>query len=1023
MKQTSYLKVTGVLFLLLLFSISVFGQTITVHGTVRGPSNTVLVGVIIKVQGSSAGIITDLDGKYSIQIPSSSKLAFSYVGYKTQVIDVAGKTKIDVVLEEDTKLMDEVVVIGYGTIKKSDLTGAVSSADLKSFEKSPNVNIGQSLQGSVPGLNVGQVTSAGETPNITIRGQNTISGGTGVLVVVDGIITGNSLSSLNPLDIASIEVLKDASSTAVYGAQAANGVLLVTTKKGKAGKARVSFSSSYSIQNPTHNYSTMNRAQDLEFMKNLMWSKAYTAASGYTEDNSDFNLFTYNPDNLLSNDDNTDFTTTDYDWWGKCTRTTSIFDNKFNISGGNEDITYLFSLGNVIQKNLLVNDDFRRNTARLNLDAKIRPWWKFGTQLSGSFQNMDGAEPTLWTLYSMNPMVTPYDDDGNLVTTPMNMARSNPLLGSDMSDKERKNFFVGNLYTEIQLPLKGLSYRLNYGNEYNVYNHFQSNPHGNSETGEAYKVNSSSLTYTLDNILTYAHDFGKHSIGGTLVYGVRHYTYEYTKADATEFDRLSLGYNSLTEGTNQYTTSAANSNSSLYQMGRVNYKYNNRYLFTATLRRDGFSGFAKNYKFGYFPSASLGWIMSDESFFKVPAINYMKLRLGYGVSGNLPYNKTNYTNSYTSLSTVNTTGGYVFGDEGSTVMRQELASLANNNLKWERTTGVNVGLDFHLLHDRIQGSLEAYQTTTHDLLFDVSIPIMTGFSSIKSNIGKIRNKGIEFTVTSHNITTKSFNWSTTFNIASNSNKILALNGSDLVGSGLFIGKSLSAIYDYKVDGIYQVADETNGTIPTNYHVGNYKIHDVSGDGSISTADLSVIGKTDPDYRFSILNTFMYKHFTLSFFINSVQGGKNSYLGQNSYTLTAMDNTSMECNHLYEFSKHVWSPKNPDGIYAAYETAGAITPTRYEGRSFVRLQDITLDYSLPKSMISKIGLDNINVYVTGKNLLTFTGWHGWDPEANSGTINMSYVGRDEDHKTVNKSGDDYEGRPVMRSFTFGINFNF
>jgi TonB-dependent starch-binding outer membrane protein SusC len=1010
-------KATLILLPMLLFSLCCFAQSI-VHGTVVDETGAPIIGANVKVEGAKFGTITDVDGKFKLDVPKNATLTVSYMGYKPQNITVGDQKSLKINLEPTATQMDEVVVIGYGTAKKSDLTGAISSADLKSFKKSPNVNIGQSLQGSVPGLNVGQVTSAGATPDITIRGQNTISGGTGVLVIVDGIITGNSLSSLNPQDIASIEVLKDASSTAVYGAQAANGVLLVTTKKGTAGKAKVSFSSSYSIQNPTHNYSTMNRAQDLEFMKNLMWSKAYTASSGYTEDNSSFNLFTYCPDSYLYNADKTDFTTTDYDWWGKCTRTTSIFDNKFSISGGNNDITYLFSLGNVTQKNLLVNDDFKRNTVRLNIDAKIRPWWKFGTQLSGSFQNMDGAEPTLWTLYSMNPMVTPYDDEGNLVTTPMNMARNNPLLGSDMSDKERKNFFVGNLYTEIQLPLKGLSYRLNYGNEYNVYNHFQSNPHGNSETGEAYKINSSAFDYTVDNILSYANDFGKHSIGATLVYGARHYTYEYTKADATEFDRLTLGYNSLTLGSNQYTTSSANDNSSLYQMGRVNYKYNNRYLLTATLRRDGFSGFAKNYKFGYFPSASLAWIMSDESFFKIPAINYLKLRFGYGVSGNLPYNTSNYTNSYTSLSTVTTTGGYVFGDDGSAVNRQELASLANNDLKWERTEGVNVGLDFHLLHDRIQGSVEAYQTTTHDLLYAVSIPIMTGFSSIESNIGKIRNKGVEFTVTSHNITTKNFDWSTTFNISTNSNKILALNGGDLITSGLFVGQSLSAVYGYKVDGIYTVEDYNNGTIPKNYYIGNYKIHDENGDGTISTADRTIIGKTDPAYRFSIMNTLTYKQFTLSFFINSVQGGKNSYLGENYYTLTAGDNTSMECNHLYEFSKHVWSPKNLGGIYAAYVTSGAITPIRYESRSFVRLQDITLNYNLPKNLISKVKLDNVEVYVTGKNLLTFTGWHGWDPEANYGTVTP--VGRS---SSINKSGDDYEGRPVMRSFTFGININF
>jgi len=986
-------------------------QNTSIKGVVKDESGQPIIGVNVQEDGTTNGTVTGIDGSYELKVPVSGKLKVSFIGYVTQLVNVNGKTHINITLKEESKTLDEVVVVGFGVMKKTDLTGSVASADLKSFLKSPNVNIGQSLQGSVPGLNVGEVTSAGATPSITIRGTNTISGNTSLLVVVDGIVTSNSLSSLNSEDIESIEILKDPSSKAIYGASAANGVILITTKRGKAGKARVSFTSSYSVQSPTHNYSTMNRSQDLTFMKNLMWNKAYTQSSGYTEANSDFNLVTYCPDSNLLDAAGTDFSSTDYDWWKKCTRTASIFDNKFDISGGSDDITYLLSLDNVNQKNLLVNDNFKRNNVRLNLDAKIRSWWKVGTQISGSFQNMDGAEPTLWTLYAMNPMVTPYDSDGVTINyEPMNMARDNPLMGCNITDQERSNYFVGNLYTEILLPLKGLSYRLNYGNEYRIYHHFQSNPYGNSETGEAYKINSSSLDYTVDNILTYMRDFGKHSINATLVYGAHHYNYEYTDADATKFDRLSLGYNSLTLGTNQYTTSSANNNSSIYQMARVNYKYNNRYLLTATLRRDGFSGFAKNHKIGYFPSMALGWIISDESFFKVPPINYLKLRIGYGVNGNQP-------SSYASLSTVTTTGGYVFGDDASTVNRQELASLANNDLKWERTEGINAGLDFHLLHDRIQGSIDVYQTTTHDLLYAVSIPIMTGFSSIESNIGKIRNKGIEFTITSHNITTKDFDWSTTFNISSNSNKILDLNGGDLITSGLFIGKSLSAVYGYKIDGIYQVSDYKNGTIPSNYYIGDYKIHDVNGDGSISTADRTIIGKTDPAYRFSIMNTLSYKNFNLSFFINSVQGGKHGYLGENTYNLL-QDNTSLECNHLYEFTKNVWSPLNPKGIYSASTASGAITPIRYESRSFIRLQDITLDYNLPKNLISKIGLNNIDIYVTGKNLLTFTGWHGWDPEANYGTVTP--IGRS---SSINKSGDDYEGRPVMRSFTFGINFNF
>jgi TonB-dependent starch-binding outer membrane protein SusC len=987
-----------------------------VSGHITDSNGEPMIGVNITIKGTNIGVICDNEGKYSIEIPSGAvTLVFSYIGYLTEERAVESESTVDVVLSEDITKLDEVVVIGYGSLKKSDLTGAVMSANIKDFEKSPNTNLVQSLQGTVPGLNIGQVTTAGATPDISIRGKNTINGNTGILIVLDGIIYGNSLSSINPADIESVDILKDASASAVYGAQAANGVMLITSKKGKAGKARVSFSSSYSIQNPTHNYSTMNRAQYLEFLKNLMWNKAYTQASGYLEEDPSFDVADWLPETDYMLDDEGNIATTDFDWWGTCTRQTSILENNLTVSGGNDALSYLVSLGNVDQKNFLLNDNFKRNSVRVNLDANVRPWWKMGIQTSGSFVNQDGSEPSLWELYSMNPLASAYNADGSINPSPMIMARSNPLRGSNVTDKERHNYFIGNIYSEFKLPVKGLTYRINFGNNYTINTHYQSNPYGNSLTGEAYKEFSENYNYTLDNIVNYSREFNLHSVNVTLVYGARENEYSYTKADATAFTRLTLGYNALELGTNQFAFSDANDNASLYQMARLNYKFNNRYLITATVRRDGFSGFAANHKSAVFPSVALGWVISDENFFKkVPVINYLKLRGGYGVSGNLPYDKTTYSTSYTSLARVTSGAGYIFGDGASAVNRQELTSMENKDLKWERTNGFNIGLDFRFLNDRIQGSAEAYKTTTHDLLFDVAIPTITGFSSIKSNVGELQNKGIELTITSHNIVSRNFEWSTTFNLSSNSNKIIKLTTSDdVIGSCLFIGESLSAIYDYKIDGIYQVGD----VIPTDYYLGNYKIHDVSGDGSITTADRTIVGKTDPAYRFSIMNKLTYKDFSLSFFINSIQGGKDGYLGENTYSLI-QDNTGRGCNHLNEFTKYIWSPRNSDGIYSASTSSGKITPIRYEDRSFIRLQDVTFGYNLPKKSLTRLGIENVNLFVTGKNMVTITKWHGWDPEANSGTITPAWK-----TSSMNKSGDDFEGRPVMRSFTFGIDVTF
>jgi TonB-linked SusC/RagA family outer membrane protein len=985
-----------------------------ISGRITDSKGEPMIGVNITVKGTTTGVVCNADGKYSIDVPDGPvTIVFSYLGYITEEKVLNSETTLDIVMIEDIKKLDEIVVIGYGTAKKSDLTGAVVSANIKDFEKSPNTNLVQSLQGTVPGLNIGQATSAGATPVISIRGQNTIDGNANVLIVMDGIIYNNTLSSINPSDIERVDVLKDASATAVYGARAANGVICITTKKGKAGKAKISLSTSYSIQNPTKNLRPMNRAELLDFVKENMWNKAYTKVSGFKEDSTGFNLATWMPDGYMRNSDGT-IISTDFNWWDACTRTGSILENKLSVSGGNEAISYLVSYGNTAQKNFLLNDNFKRNSFRANIDANPRKWWKLGAQLSGSFINQDGSEPILWTLITMSPLATPYNADGTLNRSPMNVARDNPLLGSVVDDMERHNYFIGNIYSEFQLPIKGLTYRINFGNNYAINEHYQGSMYGFGGLGEAYKQNSSLYDYTLDNIVNYTRDFGSHNINATLVYGISESKYSYTEAKANTFSRLTLAYNSLEQGTNQFSNSDAWSDAMLYQMVRLNYKYKNRYLLTGTIRKDGYSGFAENHKSALFPSVALGWVISEESFFKVSWINQLKLRAGYGISGN-------QTGRYSSLAQVITGAGYVFGDGGTTVMKEELSTMSNKNLKWERTAGTNFGLDFGFLKNRISGSLEVYKTATTDLLYDVSIPIMTGFTKVRSNLGKIQNQGIEITVNSQNVVSKDFEWSTSFNISSNKNEIITLTGldgnkdgkeDDLVATNLFIGQSLSAIYDYKTDGIYQVDDN----IPTGYHPGNYKIVDTNGDGSITTADKVVIGKTDPAYRFGIMNKFTYKNLSLSFFINSVQGGKNGYLGQNMSVVTQDDN-SRRYNMMSERAGLLWSPRNRNGIYARYADAPALSPTSvYQDRSFIRLQDVTLSYDLPKSLLSIMHIQNINLYVTGKNLFIITKWKGWDPEANYGTTTYGA-------KAVNNGGSNYDGRPVMRIFTGGINITF
>ncbi len=972
------------------------GTTRLLKGVVTDENGESIIGANILVEGTTIGTITDLNGQFSLDVPTNAVLQVSYIGYVSQNVKVGNRHELTVRLLEDTQALDEVVVIGYGSMKKSDLTGAVVSANIKDFEKSPNTNILQSLQGTVPGLNIGQVTSAGTTPDISIRGTNTLSGNKSVLIVLDGIIYNSSLSSINPNDIESIDVLKDASATAVYGAQAANGVLLITTKRGKAGKTRVNFSTSYTTSSPTKDLRPMNRNEYLDFVRTFYYDEAFIGPD-YTTPNPDFRVADKLPDAIMLDSNQPDgLVPYDYDWWSEGTGNASMWETKLSLSGGTESASYLISLAHTDQSGYIINDDFKRNSIRVNLDTKPFSWLKTGVQAFGSFVNQDGAEPGIWNLITQNPLCLPYDEEGEIIPYPFNTLDVNPFMGSDVNDKERHNYFFANLYAEIQLPVKGLSYRFNFGNNYRIDQHYLSSQYGASLNGEAYKQHTEYYDWTFDNIVNYNGSFGDHDISATFVYGASQRKQNYTEAKAQKFSRLSLGYNSLELGQDQFTTSDAWSEALLYQMLRLNYKFKDRYLLTATVRRDGFSGFAENNKSAIFPSVALGWVMSQEKWFKASWVDQLKIRGGWGISGN-------QTTRYKSLPTMTTQAGYVFGDGGTTETMQTVSSMGNRDLKWEKTAGFNIGVDFALFKSRLTGSLELYQTTTRDLLYDMVLPSMTGFASVSTNIGKIRNKGIEFTITSRNFVTPDFEWSTTFNISANKNKIISLLGrdsdgdgveDDLTASNLFIGEAVSAIYSYQIDGIWQLNDD----IPTGYHPGTYRVIDTDKSGDITPDDRVIIGKSDPAYRFGIMNKLRWKNLSLSFFINSVQGGKNGYMQANSETLTRGDANAIRWNRISELAANYWSPTNPDGEYARSINGASIAGTRYQQRNFVRLQDITLSYDLPKSWMRSVGIENLNIYVNGKNLLTFTKWDGWDPEAGQG----------------------YFGRPVLKSFTVGLN---
>jgi TonB-dependent starch-binding outer membrane protein SusC len=1014
-----------------------------VQGIVKDENGLAMPGVNIIIKNTTNGTTTDQDGRYTLNVSASDEvLVFSFIGYNSQEVTLNGRSTVDVVLTPNIQSLQEVVVVGYGVQKKTDLTGAVASVNMETLREAPNVNIGQFLQGTVPGLNVGVATTSGGTPPISIRGRVSLSGNQNVLIILDGIQYTGSLSSINPDDIASIDVLKDASSTAVYGAQAANGVILITTKKGKVGdRPTISFNSTYTSQTPTvgDDMKPKNREQYLQGIRDAYYmgpnqtTLGYTSESGFTEPNPDFNVAQYVDASMR--DANGNLLPNDFNWWDEGTNTGSIFESNLSISGGAERVTYLLSGGIVDQKGFIINDKFKRNTLRANIETKPLEWWKVGLVSSGSFVNQDGAEPALASLQRASPLHVPFDANGNLIFSPTNTIEANPFVTYYVDDYERHNYYFANLYTEIDFPfLKGLSYRLNFGNNLRQDKRYYASKYDAGQTGRAYKDDQNYYDYTLDNILTYKQTFGKHEVGATLLYGAIERTFRSTLAEGTGFSRLNLSYNDLSLATTQKTNSDAWEESLLYQMARVNYKYNDKYLFTATLRRDGFSGFAQNHKYGLFPTVALAWVASEESFVKnnISQLDQLKVRVGYGEIGN-------QTTRYSSLGRLTSATGsdgsqfytaYVYGDGGAPAFGQRVNSLGNPDLKWERTKGLNVGLDFGLFNSSTTGTLDFYRNNTYDLLYNVAIPNVTGFNEISTNLGEIRNIGFEASITQQLLTKGDFAWSVTGNFSTNKNRIITLTGQDLNGDGkeddlissnLFIDKSIGAIYHYQTNGVYDLDDDRISGFP----IGTMRVLDQDGDNDITPErDRVFLGREEPAYRFSLINQLSYKGFNLTFLINSVQGGKDGYLAANRPYANNIPQYFREDNTIRwnDFiGVDYWSPANPDGKYPRNISGSRakVEPILYEDRSFVRLQDVSLSYNLASTLLKRMNAQNISVFVSGKNLATWTNWKGWDPESDQVDTNT----RDVNNKPLALNGLIAGGRPVLRAFAVGINITY
>lgn len=984
-----------------------------ITGKVTNEKGEPLVGATVQAKGVSEGVYTKDDGSFAIEVSDKiTTLIFSYVGMEQQEIVISNQTAgLQVVLKQLEQKIDDLVVVGYGTQRKKDLTGAVTRTNLKSKGESPAVSLATSLQGVVPGLNVGAVTRAGTDPVINIRGRVSLSGSNSPLIILDGIIYRGNLVDINPADIESVDVLKDASATAVYGSQASNGVIILSSRQGKNKRPTVEYSTSFSVQSITNkDMLPENGAGFIRRIGDRFLSESRTGPDLLTPNPAwDPTSKFFGPEILAGYQKGVET-----NWWDLLTNKSPMIQNhNISVTGKNDALSYYLSFGHTNQTNVVKGDDYKRNNFRINLETKLVSWFKMGLQSFFTINDYSGASPSIGDVVRLPPQVPYADVNGAYIRLPYRGTLS-PFLQTDQQDVDKRNNLFATIYADINVPfINGLNYRVNFSPSSIGVRKFNFNSYDENFTGSALKTNELQYSQTLDHILNYRKTFNNHTISATLLYGSEKITFEGTTAKSIRFSNNVLGYNFLNAGQAglQTATSAAWQESSLYSMARVSYGYKGRYLLTGTVRRDGFSGFGENNKYGIFPSAAFAWKISDEEWMKknVPVINDLKLRVSYGVNGNRTVGR------YQTLAQIRSgvNSGYLYGDGGAAEPGQLFTSLANPNLKWETTRSLNLGLDFSLLKDKLFGSIDYYNSKTFDLLYNVDIPVVNGFNSVLRNIGKLANNGIELSLTAIPVSTKKFTWSVTGNFSRNRNQVQSILGidanndgieDDIISSKLFIGKPYGVAYDFNIIGMWQLKDHQAGTIPSGFSYGTYRVEDIDKSGTVNASgDRKILGYTDPSYRFSIQNTLSYKDFELKIFVNSIQGGKNYYLGQPGATLNNPDNA-----YGFNFFKwDYWTPENPNARYRQigfYSTAlGGSEFSPYIKRSFVRLQDVTLSYNLPSSLLNKVKLGSAKVFINGANLLTFSDWDGWDPETGTGL--------------------DFNAYPFLKSFTVGLNIKF
>ncbi|MFA6086560.1 SusC/RagA family TonB-linked outer membrane protein [Mucilaginibacter sp.] len=1013
----------AILVISLLFNyFNAFAQSVRVSGTVTDEAGLPVIGATVKVKGQTTSAATNLTGIYTIEAPANGVLQISYLGYISQDVEVNNRATVNVKLQVSSKGLDEVVVVGYGTVRKSDLTGAVTSIKAADLTKGTNVNVQQALIGRASGVQVYQKSGEpGSAMSVQVRGITSITGNNDPLYVIDGLpvndqvavgstapggTTSNpnnrsAMNSLNPSDIESMEILKDASATAIYGSRGANGVVLITTKKGKNGKMKVDYNVSAGTQKASRVLRYMNGDEYTQAINGIIDLGSLSTAR-VTGDNA-----------------NTD-------WQSHLLRTAPLQSHDLSFSGGGGNTKYFISAGYLKQDGIMLKSGTRRYNARVNVENAIASKYAVGISLATSYSKdyynaigvgLNDNASSLYMAQNYDPTAPAYNANGSYYRSPLMAPMDNPIAVNNGQYAEGDTYRTfGNIYAEYFL-MPELSAKVRVGADINdAQRYFWIDP--TTLTGLSYNgyadVRDGKRGYylgeaTLNFNKTFATDHRVSAVAGATY---ENYTSSFLVANSRSFALPDLTFNALGTGDNTLNgvSNGRQGNKLVSFLSRVNYSYKGKYLLTVSMRADGSARFGPNKRFGYFPSAAVAWRVHDEDFLKDnDVLSDLKFRVSYGATGNQP------NANYLYFSTYSAGRNAIFN--GTKTSSVSPTRSANADLQWESAKQADIGIDFSLFKSRISGSIEYYNRKTANLIYDVPQAASTGFGSKTQNVGSMKNTGLEFSVKGNVLSIKDFRMDAGFNLTTLNNKVLSLGGLSQViygGAGsvgsigiLKPGESIGSYYGYIVDGVWQTGDDFSKA-QTGVRPGDLKYRDIDGNKQINANDRVVLGKSLPDFYYGFNTGFTYKDVILDVFFEGSQGAKllNSSLVDSYFPV------DLRRNKLAELYVNRWTPTNPTNDYPSFlpndvQGQRQVNSKTVENASYLRLQSVRLSYKvpLPKNKV----ISNVTVFVNGQNLHTWTKYTGSDPAANSLGDNILRL--------------DYNSYPLTRTYTAGMNIQF